>query len=426
MVIDNEEAARSLSGVADALLVHDRAIWNRCDDSVGFMRGERLHLMRRSRGFAPLPVHVERELRPTLALGAMLNHTFALAHNRRVFLSQHIGDVDNLETLAFLREAIAKFRRWMGVDPEMITHDLHPDLPTTHLEMAEGRRTVAVQHHHAHFASAMAAAGVEGEAQGWILDGTGWGPDGTIWGAELLVGSIGAVRRAAHLRPLPLPGGEASIRRPLRTAVAYLHAMVPGTADVSLDLWSREIPGELSIVRRMVDRHFNTVMTSSAGRLFDAVAALLGIRDDVTYEGQAAIELEQTARSGHVNAYSNMQLDIVDEGEVLLLDPQPLFEAIAEGMLAGDDRADLALSFHEALAQSLAAASACVHETGGPSTVVLCGGVFQNRILIELTMRSLQEAGLHPVIPDRIPVNDAGLPLGQVLVANAIASEDGK
>jgi hydrogenase maturation protein HypF len=428
MVIDNDQAVRTLGDVADVMLVHDRAIWNRCDDSVGYMMGERLHLMRRSRGFVPLPVYVEQELRPTLALGAMLNHTFAIADGKRVFLSQHIGDVDNLETLAFLKESIAKFRKWLGVDPEMIAHDLHPDLPTTHLamEMAEGRRMVGVQHHHAHFASAVAATGVEGEAQGWVLDGTGWGADGTIWGGELLVGTAVRVRRAAHLRPLPLPGGEASIRRPLRTAAAYLHAMVPASADMPLDLWNRTLPGELSVVRRMIDRDFNTPVTSSAGRLFDAVAALLGVRDEITYEGQAAIETEQIARSGRVNLYSNMQLDVVDKDEVLVLEPQPLFEAIVEGMLAGDDRADLAMSFHEGLAQSLAAASACIHEMGGPSTVVLCGGVFQNRILIELTVRALLEAGLDPVIPGRIPVNDAGLPLGQALVANALVSEGGK
>lgn len=426
MVIDNDEAVRSLSVSAGALLVHDRAIWNRCDDSVGFVKGERLHLMRRSRGFVPLPVHVDREMQPTLALGSMLNHTFALAHDRRVFLSQHIGDVDSIETLAFLRESIGKFRRWLGIDPEIIAHDLHPDYLTTHLasELAGDRRTIGVQHHHAHFAAALAAARVEGEAQGWVLDGTGWGTDGTIWGGELLVGTAEGVRRAAHLRPLPLPGGEAAIHRPLRLAAAYLHLLVPESADAPLDLWHRAEPGELSVIRRMVDKNFNTPMTSSAGRLFDAVAALLGVRDDVTYEGQAAIELEQIARSGHVNAYSNMQLDIIDQDETLLLDPQPLLEAIVKGLLAGDSVGDLALSFHEALAQSLVAASACVREAGGPSTVVLCGGVFQNRILMDLAGNALQSAGLRPVIPDWIPVNDAGISLGQVLIANAIVRKE--
>ncbi len=426
MAIENAHARGFLGEIADALIEHDRTIRNRCDDSVGYVAGGRLVLTRRSRGYAPLPVELDRPVVPTLALGAMSHDVCALAEGRRVFLSQHIGEVDNLGTLAFLRETIEKLRRWLGLQPELIAHDLHPDLLTTHLarELAEGIPTVAVQHHHAHFAAALAAARHAGEAQGLVLDGTGFGPDGTIFGGELFVGSVARVRRAGHLRLLPLPGGEAAIRRPLRLAVAYLHALVPQAADAPLDLWRRAEPEEVSVVRQMVDRRFNAPMTSSAGRLFDVVAALLGVRDEITYDGQAAIELEQLARRGRPRPRGSrrgrgLHLEIRDENDRLILDPQPLLLGLVDALLAGADRADLALEFHEALARGLVSACRSIRDAGGPETVALSGGVFQNRLLTQLTVDGLEATNLSPIRPGTIPVNDAGLALGQVVVANA-------
>jgi hydrogenase maturation protein HypF len=426
MVMDNEEAMAKLKGIADALLVHDRPVWNRCDDSVAHMDEDRLVLLRRSRGFAPLPVPLGREVRPTLAVGAMTNTVFALAAGRRVFLSQHIGDVDNLETLQFLREAVQKYRRWLGIEPAIVAHDMHPDLLTTHLahELAEGRRRVAVQHHHAHFASALAAAGIDGEAQGLVLDGTGWGPDRTMWGGELLVGSAAHVRRAGHLRLLPLPGGDAAIKKPVRIAAAYLHALAPATAHAPLDLWRRISPEEAAVVRRMIDRGINTPSTSSAGRLFDAVAALLGVRDEVTYEGQAAIELEQLARAGDGLEGPRLRLEVAEQDGTVIIDPEPLVSGLVDALLNRCGIEHLALGFHTALAESLAAACARVCDRGGPAEVVLCGGVFQNRILSRLTAKALQALGLKPALPGRIPVNDGGIALGQVLVANAVTQRN--
>ena len=324
----------------------------------------------------------------------------------------------------FLRESIEKFRQWLGFDPAVVVHDLHPDLLTTRLayELAQGRRRVAVQHHHAHFLSALAAAGIDGEAQGLVLDGTGWGPDRTIWGGELLVGSAGRIRRAGHLRLLPLPGGDAAIRRPLRLAVACLHVLVPAAADAPLDIWSRVSPDEVSTVRRMVDREFNTPLTSSAGPLFDVVAALLGVREEITYEGQAAVELEQLASSGNRNRGPALRLENKEQDGKIILDPESLVCGLVEALLDKRDRADLALAFHVALAESLAGACARVRESGGPEEVVLCGGVFQNRILTDLTKQALKAAGLAPVPSGLIPVNDGGLALGQVLAANADTS----
>jgi hydrogenase maturation protein HypF len=421
IVTDNEVAIRDLGRIADALLVHDRPIRNRCDDSVGYLMEDRLVLLRRSRGFAPLPIELPCSVPPTLALGAQANNVFAVAEGRRVFLSQHIGDVDNLETLGFLEDATDRFSRWLGVQPRVVVHDMHPGLLTTRLarELATDCTRVAVQHHHAHLASAVTAAGITDEVQGWVLDGTGWGPDGTVWGCELLVGAAARVTRAGHLRLLPLPGGEAAIRRPLRAAVAYLHVLVPGAASVPLELWRAAEPGEVELVRRMVDRGFNTTLTSSAGRLFDAVAALLGVRVSVSYQGQAAIELEQLARKGVTGRGPRLRLDVVESGAELLLDPEPLLSGLVEALASDALKADLALEFHQALAAALSQACRRVRGHDAPGRVVLCGGVFQNRILSRLAARSLSACGLEAVLPGQIPVSDGGLAVGQVMVAEA-------
>ncbi len=424
IVIDDAEAVRTLGPLSDAILLHDRRILNRCDDSVGYVLGGRLALIRRSRGFVPLPVDLGFEVRPTLALGAMLSNVFAMAAGRRAFLSQHIGDVDGQATVAYLRESIDRFRRWLKHDPEVVVSDMHPDLLTTHIadEFGAGKTRVSVQHHHAHLVSAMVSASIAGEAQGLVCDGTGWGPDGTIWGGEILVGSASRYRRLGHLRPLPLPGGEASIWKPARLAVAYLHVLVPGSEARDLDLWRRLGPDESAVVRQMVDRGFNTPLTSSVGRLFDAVSALLGVCDDVTYEGQAAIELEQVALRGSAVKGPDLRIDVIEQGGAIVLDPAPLLARLVDALVGRSFIPDLAASFHRALAVALAEAATLVREQGGPGTVVLSGGVFQNRILSRLTSRALKASGLTPVLPSLIPVGDGGLALGQVAIANAMVS----
>jgi hydrogenase maturation protein HypF len=427
MVADDREALSRLGGIADAFLLHDRRIANRCDDSVGFVLTgtpgpDRLVLVRRSRGFVPLPVELPLTTPPVLAVGAMLATTFALATRRRAFLSQHVGDTDDADTLAFLAEAVAGLRRWLGFDPECVACDLHPDLPTTRYAEGLGLPIVRVQHHHAHLASAMAAAGTTDPVQAWACDGTGFGPDRTTWGCELLVGTPGLARRAAHLMPLPLPGGEAAVRRPLRTAVGWLHACAPSSSDLAIDLWTRAAPGEVAWIRRMVDRGVQTPLASSTGRLFDAVAALLGVCDDATYEGQAAIELEHLARSAEGAEGPRLGLDLVAGPGPIVLDPTPLFHDLASAHAGGAPRPLLAARFHAALAEALVEASRRVAAAGGPRRVILAGGSFQNRILLRACARGLSAAGLDPVLPGAIPAGDGGLALGQVLVAAAVAA----
>ena len=420
IIADDESAFEKLTGVADAFLTHDREIISRCDDSVGYVENDKLSLLRRSRGFCPLPLTLPVPVRPTLALGAMFSNAFAVARGRQVFLSQHIGDVDSAENLKFLRSAIEEFVEWLGVEPEIVAHDMHPDLLTTHLarELAADRQVVSVQHHHAHLVSAAAAAGIDGMVQGLVFDGTGWAPDGTIWGGELLVGAEQGFERAGHLLPLPLPGGDAAIRRPLRIATAYLHALAPETATVPLDLWRRARPHELHTIRQMVKTGINTPLTSSVGRLFDAVSSLLGLCDGISYDGQAAMELEQLALRGQP---CELMIAVEKVAGAVVLNPTPLLRALVNAVLAGEDRANVAAGFHRALAVASAEACAHVHNNGGPDTVVLCGGVFQNRLLREMTRTALESAGLRVVSPVLVPPGDGGLALGQVLVANSEA-----
>jgi len=427
IVTDNDEAVRMLGQIADAFLIHDRPVANRCDDSVGMMTGQRLVLLRRSRGFVPLPVELPRSVGPILALGAMTSTTFVLCSGRRAFLSQHIGDVDNLETQTFLEESIERFGQWLGIEPETVAHDMHPDLLTTRLAQrlsGRGCRAVPVQHHHAHLVSAAIAAGVEGEVIGLVLDGNGWGPDGTVWGGELLVGSATGYVRAGHFRPLPLPGGDRAIRRPLALALSWLQVLAPWAVETGLDLWKRTAPGEAEVVHRMVERGINTPLTTSAGRLFDAVAAILGVRDSVTYQGQAAIELEQLAGGTGAGESPRLGLEVAEKNGRVILDPGPLLSGLVNGLLDGVDRARLAMAFHLALAEALAEACLLIREDGGPLDVVLCGGVFQNRILTRLTVEALDSSRFNVIPPGLIPVNDGGLALGQAVIAGADAGAD--
>ena len=420
IVTDNDEALSHLADIADGFLLHNRPIWNRSDDSVAYVAGANLVLTRRSRGFVPLPVSLPVSVRPTLAVGAQLCNTFAVAERQRLIFSQHIGDMDNEETLLFFKESVEKFCNWLQVRPEIIAHDLHPDLMTTRFaeEWKNKARLVPVQHHHAHLVSALAAHDIKHEALGFVLDGTGFGTDGGIWGGEILFGSAAGFLRLGRLRALPLPGGEAAIRRPWRTAVAYLQDFAPELKDAPLPLFQRaKNTEELQVVRKMVERRFNTPMTTSAGRLFDAVAALLDVCDDATYEGQAAIELEQLARQGEQGTCPDLLFDFAESEQTLILDPAPLFRKLVELCLAGVDRTALAFGFHKAFATALADSVGPLQKLASFSEVALCGGVFQNRILTRLTTEALIKRGFTPLAPGEIPVNDAGLALGQVLVA---------
>jgi len=414
------EALERLGGIADWFLVHDRPIHVRADDSVvrGF-RGRELPL-RRSRGFAPQPLGLPWPFpRHVLACGAELKHTFCLAKDGRAFVSHHIGDLENYETFRSFTEGVEHFRRLFAVEPEVVAHDLHPEyLSTKYAVELDGVELEGVQHHHAHVAACLADNGEPGPVIGVAFDGLGFGADGTIWGGELLVADLEGFRRAGHLEVVPMPGGAAAIREPWRMAAAWLDAALGG-----------QVPERLAVVGRNLDRWERVVAlarsgtaspaTSSAGRLFDAVAATLGVRDAVNYEGQAAVELEQLADPAEPGAYPARVAGAGGDGAPLRLAGTDLVRSVVEELEAGVAAPLVAARFHNGLAGLTVAACRSLRDATGLETAALSGGVFQNLLLLERTVAGLERAGFRVLVHSRVPPNDGGISLGQAVVAGA-------
>jgi hydrogenase maturation protein HypF len=406
----DDDARQRLTGISDAYLTHDRAIHMRTDDSVvRVFRGAELPV-RRSRGYAPEPLTLAQPVpRPILSCGAELKSTFCLARGRHAFMSHHIGDLENYETLRSFTEGVAHFRRLFDVTPEVVAYDLHPEyLSTKYALELDDLELVGVQHHHAHIASCLADNGAIGPVLGVAFDGTGYGSDGTLWGGEFLLADLTGFQRMAHLVPVPLPGGAAAIRQPWRMAAAYLGD------DAPHELIQRNAQ-HWDAVRAMVSRQVNAPLTSSAGRMFDAVAAVLGIRDAINYEGQAAIELEQRADLTEHGTYPAA----VTEGPALQLHGVDLVRAAANDLRAGVAPAVIATRFHHGVADAIVRVCLMLRDSTGVSVAALSGGVFQNVLLLERTVAGLEESGFRVLTHSRVPPNDAGISLGQVAVAAA-------
>jgi hydrogenase maturation protein HypF len=420
----DEDALSRLDVIADAFLLHDREIHIRTDDSVVRVSDGRAAVLRRARGYAPEPVRLRQPVpRPVLACGAELKSTFCLAQEDRAFLSQHIGDLENAETLQSFSSGIEHFRRLFDIEPRLVAHDLHPDYLSTKyaLDLADaepaGVELVGVQHHHAHIASCLADNDEDGPVIGVAFDGTGYGPDGTIWGGEFLIADLAGFRRAGCLEPVPMPGGAAAIRQPWRMAAVYLQAAYPDGLPESVAVRDRN-ESAWGPVTTMADRGINAPLTSSAGRLFDAAAALLGVRDTIHYEGQAAIELEQLADPTEGAGYL-ATLSWVSSGEELRLRGADLIRAAADDLAAGTDRAAVATRFHYGVADATVAACRALRDVYGHGTVALSGGVFQNVLLTTAVVLQLRRAGFTVLTHSRVPCNDGGISLGQAVVAGA-------
>ncbi|MFT3864463.1 MAG: carbamoyltransferase HypF [Solirubrobacterales bacterium] len=416
------DADERLAPIADAFLRHDRPIHIRTDDSVARVvelpAGRRPLMLRRSRGYVPdaLPLSTG-DSAPILGCGAELKNTFCLAKDGRAWVGHHVGDLENYETLRSFSEGIAHFEALFEVTPEVVVHDLHPDyLSTRYALEREGVRHVGVQHHHAHLAACLAEHGESGPALGAIFDGTGLGEDGTIWGGEFLLGDLRDYERAAHLRTVPLPGGAAAIREPWRMACAWLRAALGGEPEPPASLRPAVEPRAWRNCLRLCG-DAATPGTSSMGRLFDAVGALCGAPAKVSHEGQAAIELEAMAAADERGRYE-MPLD----GEVL--DPLPTLRALLADLGAGLDPARAAARFHETVATATASACTTLCGRGGVETVVLSGGVFQNRLLLERCAALVADAGLRVLVPAAMPPNDGGIAFGQAAVAAARVGPD--
>ncbi|HKN39712.1 MAG TPA: carbamoyltransferase HypF [Acidimicrobiia bacterium] len=422
----DDDAFERLDAIADCFLLHDRAIHIRTDDSVVRSFRDRVFLVRRSRGFAPEPVLLPWAFpRPVLATGAELKNTFCVAKDRRAFVSHHIGDLENYETYASFRDGIEHFGRIFDVAPEVVAHDLHPEyLSTKHAHDLAGVELTGVQHHHAHIASCLADNGEAGPVIGVAFDGLGFGPDGTIWGGEILVADLAGFERVAHLAPVAMPGGAAAIKEPWRMAAAYLDAAFDGAPPAGLPVMTRHEDRWSSVVS-LARAGVSAPLTSSAGRLFDAVAALLGVRDAVSYEGQAAIELEQLADPGERDAY---RLDIersevgagTDAGGALRLLGAGLVRAVVADQAAGTPTPLIAARFHNGLAAGVSAVCHRLRAERGLDTVALSGGVFQNLLLLQRCVGALEQGGFRVLLHGRVPPNDGGISLGQAAVAGAL------
>ena len=443
----DDEAASRLAPLADALLSHDRPIHMRTDDSVARVFRSQPYLMRRSRGYAPLPVGFSGSSREILAVGAHLKNTFCLTRGSRAFVSHHIGDLENLETLRSLREGVDHFSRLFSLTPEVVAHDLHPDYLSSRFArdyaQERGLPLMAVQHHEAHVASVMADARHDGPVVGVAFDGSGLGFDGTIWGGEFFAGSPGDFRRAGHLESVLLPGGDAAVKEPWRMAVALLDNLYRGEdadpggsaeTDERLTDTLLSLPRghELSaqpwrLILRAARRGIGSPLTSSVGRLFDGVSALLGLRHRVAYEGQAAILLEAAARRGFAvtglprPAASPPWLCEVrhEPGLPAVLPVDPFVRGALDDLRAGTALDQIAAHFHHSLAAATVDLVVDLAQQHSVDTVALGGGVFQNLLLLELLVARLEAAGLRPLVHRSVPTNDGGLCLGQAQIAAA-------
>ena len=432
----NEQAKSRLGRIADHFLTHNRDIQTPCDDSVVRpIRGEAM-LIRRARGYVPRPIDLGFEAPAVLACGAQDKNTFCLTQGSSALLGPHIGDLDNAETLSYYERCIQHCRKLFKIEPTIIAYDLHPEYLSTKYALSQsGVELQGIQHHHAHIVSAMidnqltdpereppctrSGAGPSETAQviGVAFDGTGYGTDGTIWGGEFLIADQRDFRRAAHLAHVPLPGGAASIRKPPRMAFSYL---LTALGEQALDLVGELLPQlsvkEAETIRRQIEHNLNSPQTSSMGRLFDAVSALLGLCAGITYEGQAAVELEMLATPAR-NEIGRYDYRIEQGDNIHQIEVTPMMEAIVADLKSGIDRALIAAKFHRTISHLVVEVCARLREETGLDRVVLSGGVFQNLLLAELLLDQLTEAGLRPYTHHRVPPNDGGISLGQAAIA---------
>jgi hydrogenase maturation protein HypF len=417
IVVQNHDARRQLSGVADAFLPHNRDIYMRVDDSVVRTFEGQTRVLRRARGYAPYPIDLGMECAEVLACGAELKSTFCLTKGRYALLSQHIGDLENYETLEFFQETLEQMKKLFRVEPRVAAYDLHPNYLSTQFALGlEGVDKVGVQHHHAHVAACMVENGLRDRVIGVAFDGTGYGTDGQIWGGEFLIADFAGFERRAHLRYIQMPGGDQTVREPWRAAVSYVVESF-GAELPDLPLWSSVPAKKLALVETMVRRRVNTVQTSSCGRLFDAVASLAGLRSDVTYEGQAATELEMAVCPGIEDAYS---FDI-ESSEPWQVDMRAAIRAIVAGLSRGDAPSIISARFHNTIAAVTVEVCRRLRAAEKLNRVCLSGGTFQNVYLLTRVLAGLRGHEFEVFLHSEVPPNDGGLSLGQAAIASRLS-----
>jgi hydrogenase maturation protein HypF len=419
---DNAEALDRLGSIADAFLLHDRPILSRYDDSVMRVVNGLVEPVRRSRGYAPFPLRLPFTTDTDIfAAGPEQKNTFTLLSGEYAFVSQHIGDLENAETLASYEQTLHLYERLFRVEPAIVAHDLHPEYLSTKYALGLDLPKVGVQHHHAHIVSVTAENGVDTPVVGFAFDGTGYGEDGRIWGGEVMLADWASYERVAHLRYVPMPGGAGAIKRPARMAVGTLHALGLLGHPGAEPLRSRLVPGEEKTLVTMVERGVNSPLTSSMGRLFDTVAALAGVADDARYEGEAAILLEAALDASATGAYEFGFLGDVEGWRPglppLVVDPTPLAESLLEDVAAHIPSGVISARFHRAVVGCIVRLGKVVADRAGTRQVALSGGVFMNRFVLGEAVRQLSSAGLEPLTHVRLPMNDGAVSFGQAVVA---------
>ena len=425
IVNENDEALLRLTGIADAVLLHNRPIYLKCDDSVTIHLAGELRQIRRSRGYVPAPISLRKGGATVLGTGGELKNTITLLKGSHALMSQHIGDMKNFEAYRHFEQVVAHLQHLFQVTPELVVHDLHPDYMTTRWAEQQHIPALGVQHHHAHLVACLAENREEGPAIGLILDGTGYGTDGTIWGGEVLIGDASGVERFASLESMPLPGGDTAVMQPWRLALGYLHRSCSEISD--LPFMKKRV---IAPVLELLEKKVNIVETSSCGRLFDAVAALCNLRGDITYEGEAAIALMHEAGGaiGHKEfrytlnyvippgkTIDNEKTHYTEKGRWIMM-LSPMIQDIVIALQAGMSTSDISQRFHRTLVTCFLEIIEKASKATGITTIVLSGGVFQNELLVITLLRELQQAGYRVLAHAHVPSNDGGLSLGQALI----------
>ena len=421
VVKDNDEAFAKLANIADYFLLHNRSIVTQADDSVIRMSGSYPALYRRARSYVPSVINLARDSGRTLALGAIIKNTICMTKDREAFLSQHIGDLDNMDTQVHQKNIARHFQSLLRIKPDLLVHDLHPDYPGSRFACSQKELpTVGVQHHHAHAVSCMAEHGISGPVIALTLDGNGYGPDHTVWGGEVLLADYHSFERLAHIATVEMPGGDAAIREPWRMAVSHLYrAFGPGYKELNLQLLHAH-RDKVAVIQQMIDRSINSPLTSSCGRLFDSVAALLGLRHTVSFEGQAAAELEMLLEPDDPVAVSYPFEIAGSDTSPWLLPVKPIIAGIVHDLLAGREPHSISRRFHNTLTALFTKVCSEIRDKKNIRQVVLSGGVFQNLTLLRQLKTSLEALSFRVYAHQQVPSNDGGVSLGQALAGRAM------
>jgi len=423
IAIDNPDAFKRLGAIADFFLIHNRDIYIRTDDSIVRYTADQPRMIRRSRGYAPSPVYLKKEFPQILACGAEIANTVCLTKGTRAIISQHIGDLKNLESMESYAHTIAHLKRIFDIHPELVAHDLHPDYLSTRYARKQGLKTIGVQHHHAHIVSCMTEHGADGPVIGLAFDGTGYGTDGRMWGGEVLLCRPDRFDRLAHLHYIPMPGGDAAVEEPWRMAVSYLyHAYGESLWELNLPILERIEPAKIRFILDMIKKGINCPETSSLGRLFDGVSALLDIRRKISYEGQAAIALEMALTGSGGGCYP---FEVKKENETYRIFTASIIRGIVEDIHQGNPVGCISHRFHVTLIRLFAELCTHLREETECNRIVLSGGVFQNAVLLSGLSQALGDNGFEVLTHARVPTNDGGICLGQAAVAAAIHQPSG-